>query len=106
VLGPWQKSLFGVSASGLEVGPVILVPALLLAGYGIFEYFHGREDHRRRIGWTLIGAAVLIGLGEIGNNGRLDGIVTAGWGTIVAGLGGIGLFLAGVWTLRTPTLTP
>jgi hypothetical protein len=31
VLGPWQKTLFSISANGLEVEPLLLVPALLLA---------------------------------------------------------------------------
>lgn len=100
VLGPWQKTLFGISGNGLEVGAVLLVPAVLLAGYAVYEYDRGQADRRRRIGRQLVIAAVLVGLAEIGNADHVGGGVVAGWGAIIAGIGGAGLLVAGVRLLR------
>jgi len=98
-LGPWQKAPFGASASGLEFGPVILVPTVLLAGYAVYEYDRGREDRRERIGVLLIVVAALLGFAEFGNIIRMkeNPAIGAGWGSIVAGIGGAGLLTAGIW---------
>lgn len=105
ILGTWQKTLFGVSANGLEVGPILLVPALLLTGYARYVYHAGQEDQRKRIGWLLVVAAMLVALTELANAARVSGLVVTGWGTILAGVGATGLLVAGVWLLRSASLT-
>lgn len=105
VLGPWQKTLFGVSANGLEVAPVLLVPALLLTGYALYGYHAAREDQRTRIGWLLVIAAVLVAFTELGNAERVGGLIVTGWGAVLAGVGAAGLTVAGVWLLRSASMT-
>jgi hypothetical protein len=105
VLGPWQKTLLGISANGLEIAPIVLVPALLLAGYAVYAYDRAREDQRKRIGRLLVGAGLLAGLAVAGNATRIGGLVLAGWGPVVAGVGGAGLITAGIWVPRSESLT-
>jgi hypothetical protein len=105
-LGPWQKTLFGITANGLEVGAIVLVPALLLAGYALHRYDGGVEEHRKSVGWLLVSAALLVMVLELGNAGHVGGLVVTGWGAVVAGVGAVGLLAAGITTLRAPTLVP
>jgi hypothetical protein len=104
IVGPWQRTLFGISADGLEVAPVQLVAATLLAGYALYLYDGGQESHRKRVGRLLITTAVLVGLAIAGNAEHIGGIVLAGWGPVVAGVGGAGMFMTGVAVLRSPVL--
>ncbi len=104
VLGPWQKSLFGISANGLEVVPALLVPAALLAGYALWEYHIGREHRRKRIVRLLDGAAFLVAAAVVGNAQAVGGLVVAGWGSIVAGFGGAGILVASLWLRYSKSL--
>ncbi len=104
VLGPWQKSLFGISANGLEVGPALLVPAALLAGYALSEYHSGREHRRKRIVRLLDGAAFLVAAAVVGNTQGVGGLVVAGWGSVVAGFGGAGILVASLWLRYSKSL--
>jgi hypothetical protein len=104
VLGPWQRTLFGLSANGLDVGWVVLVPALVLAGYGLYAFDRGNEDQRGRVGRLLIVAGLLVGVAVAGNAEHISGLVRPGWGAIVSGVGGAGLLIAGVTILRSTEL--
>jgi hypothetical protein len=56
------------------------------------------------VGRLLIGAAIPVGLAIAGNAEHIGGIVLAGRGPVVAGVGGAGMFIAGVAILRSPAL--
>jgi hypothetical protein len=67
-------------SKGLEVAPLLLVPALPLAGCAVYAYDRAREHQRKRIGRLLVAAALLVGIAVIGNASRIGGLVLARWG--------------------------
>lgn len=102
-LEPWQDAVFA-TASGLQVSPVLILPSIALAGWAVYDYGRGQQQHHTRIGWLLIASGALVVVMELGNTAKLNEVVTLGWGAVVSGAAAISLIVAGVTLLRRRSL--
>lgn len=107
-VAPWQRELLlGLTLTGLDGAPVLMVPALILAGAGMYLYDQGRQDRRRRVGWLLIASglvALLMVAGDFSKVSSQGSDVKVGWGALIGALAGAGLGVCGIWVLLRPPL--
>jgi hypothetical protein len=88
----------------LRVGAIVLVPALLLAGYALYQYHGAVEEHRKRVGWLLVIAALLVIFIELGKRRARRWFRRHRMGSNRRRYRRCRPARPGVWTLRTRTL--